>query len=42
MVEITEMLQHHEPLVKAMSFVGQSNTGRGGGRGYSQKEQMKV
>ena len=41
MLEITEMLRHHEPLVKAMSFVGQGSVSRGG-RGISQKEQLRV
>ncbi|XP_042855878.1 Fanconi anemia group M protein-like isoform X2 [Penaeus japonicus] len=40
-LEITEMLQHHYPLVKAMSFVGQSTVAHGG-RGFTQKEQLKV
>ena len=35
------MLKCHEPLVKPMSFVGQSTVARGG-RGFSQKEQLKV
>lgn len=35
------MLQHHYPLVKAMSFVGQSTVAHGG-RGFTQKEQLKV
>ncbi|XP_064098782.1 Fanconi anemia group M protein homolog isoform X2 [Macrobrachium nipponense] len=40
-LEITEMLHHHEPLVKAMSFVGQGTVARGS-RGISQKEQLRV
>ncbi|KAK3869546.1 hypothetical protein Pcinc_025153 [Petrolisthes cinctipes] len=39
--EITGMLTHHHPLVKAMSFVGQSKGARSG-RGFSQKEQLQV
>lgn len=40
-LEITELLQYYHPLVKAMSFIGQSSVARGG-RGFSQKEQLKV
>ncbi|KAK4304795.1 hypothetical protein Pmani_023272 [Petrolisthes manimaculis] len=39
--EITGMLTHHHPLVKAMSFMGQSKGARSG-RGFSQKEQLQV
>ncbi|CAG0880831.1 unnamed protein product [Darwinula stevensoni] len=41
--EITEMLSHYRPLVKAMSFVGHSGGAGGKGpKGFSQKEQMMV
>ncbi|XP_042234088.1 Fanconi anemia group M protein-like isoform X2 [Homarus americanus] len=40
-IEITEMLQCYHPLVKAMSFLGQSSKVRGE-RNISQKEQLKV
>ena len=38
--EITELLNRHRPLVRAMSFIGQS-TGKTT-KGLSQKEQLKV
>ena len=38
--EITELLNRHRPLVRAMSFIGQS-TGRTT-KGFTQKEQLKV
>jgi ERCC4-related helicase len=39
--EITEALNHHRPLVRVMSFIGQSSTGKSN-RGFSQKDQLKV
>nr|KAG5712856.1 hypothetical protein BaRGS_007453 [Batillaria attramentaria] len=39
--EITQMLQQHEPLVKVMSFIGQSSAGKAT-KGFTQKEQLKV
>jgi hypothetical protein len=39
--EITNMLKQHEPLVKAMSFIGQSSSGKAM-KGFTQKEQLKV
>lgn len=40
-LEITELLQQHEPLVKVMSFIGQSSNGKST-KGFTQKEQLKV
>lgn len=40
-LEITELLQQHEPLVKVMSFIGQSSNGKSM-KGFTQKEQLKV
>lgn len=39
--EITEMLSRHRPVVKVMSFIGQSSTGKTS-KGFTQKEQLKV
>jgi ERCC4-related helicase len=39
--EITEILSRHRPLVKVMSFVGHSTTGKNS-KGFSQKDQLKV
>lgn len=39
--EITEILGQHRPLVKVMSFVGHSTTGKNS-KGFSQKDQLKV
>ena len=39
--EITQMLNQHRPLVKAMSFIGQSSANKSS-RGFTQKEQLKV
>ncbi|KAJ3221052.1 hypothetical protein HK099_003808, partial [Clydaea vesicula] len=39
--EIKEVLSKHEPLIKIMSFVGQSS-GKRSGKGFSQKEQLEV
>ena len=33
--EITEMLMRHQPMIKAMSFVGQGNQNTGGGSNHS-------
>jgi Fanconi anemia group M protein len=39
--EITDMLSHHSPLIKAMSFVGHS-AGKSSSKGLTQKEQTQV
>ena len=39
--EITDMLDVHKPLVKAMCFIGQSSVGKAS-KGFTQKEQLKV
>jgi len=39
--EITEILSQHRPLVRVMSFIGHSSTGRTS-KGFSQKDQLKV
>ncbi|OWF50822.1 Fanconi anemia group M protein [Mizuhopecten yessoensis] len=39
--EITEILKQHQPLVKVMSFIGQSSAGKAT-KGFTQKEQLKV
>ncbi|XP_067680234.1 Fanconi anemia group M protein-like [Haliotis asinina] len=39
--EITDMLNLHRPMVIAMSFIGQSSTGKAT-KGFTQKEQLKV
>ncbi|KAK3091417.1 hypothetical protein FSP39_019739 [Pinctada imbricata] len=39
--EITDMLKQHRPMVKAMSFIGQSSAGKAT-KGFTQKEQLKV
>ena len=39
--EITELLNRHRPLVRAMSFIGQSSAGKTT-KGFTQKEQLKV
>ncbi|KAK3583331.1 hypothetical protein CHS0354_038942 [Potamilus streckersoni] len=39
--EITDMLSQHYPLVKVMSFIGQSSAGKST-KGFTQKEQLKV
>lgn len=39
--EITDILKQHDPMVKAMSFIGQSSTGKAT-KGFTQKEQLKV
>ncbi|KAJ3027102.1 UNVERIFIED_CONTAM: hypothetical protein HDU68_004488 [Siphonaria sp. JEL0065] len=40
--EIKEALSQHEPLVKVMSFVGQSSGKKGGVKGCTQKEQLEL
>ena len=39
--EITDMLNVHRPLVKVMSFIGQSSAGKST-KGFTQKEQLQV
>ena len=39
--EITDMLNVHRPLVKVMSFIGQSSAGKAT-KGFTQKEQLQV
>ncbi|XP_069117221.1 LOW QUALITY PROTEIN: Fanconi anemia group M protein-like [Argopecten irradians] len=39
--EITDILTQHQPLVKVMSFIGQSSAGKAT-KGFTQKEQLKV
>ncbi|RXM93759.1 Fanconi anemia group M protein [Acipenser ruthenus] len=39
--EIAEMLSRHQPLIKVMTFMGQSSAGKGV-RGFTQKEQLEV
>ncbi|XP_073494679.1 Fanconi anemia group M protein-like isoform X2 [Phyllobates terribilis] len=39
--EIAEMLNHHHPVVRVMTFVGHSSTGKGV-KGFTQKEQLEV
>ncbi|XP_073433877.1 Fanconi anemia group M protein isoform X2 [Dendrobates tinctorius] len=39
--EIAEMLNHHQPIVRVMTFVGHSSTGKGV-KGFTQKEQLEV
>ena len=39
--EITEMLNQHRPLVRVMSFIGQSSVNKSS-RGFTQKEQLMV
>jgi len=39
--EVYHILQKHRPLVKPMTFVGQSSTGKQS-KGFSQKQQLKV
>ncbi|KAJ3250263.1 hypothetical protein HDU77_006850 [Chytriomyces hyalinus] len=40
--EIKQALSNHEPLVKVMSFVGQSSGKKGGMKGCTQKEQLEL
>lgn len=39
--EIAEMLNRHQPLIRVMTFMGQSSAGKGV-RGFTQKEQLEV
>ncbi|XP_033734152.1 Fanconi anemia group M protein-like [Pecten maximus] len=39
--EITDILMQHQPLVKVMSFIGQSSAGKAT-KGFTQKEQLEV
>lgn len=39
--EVYHILQKHRPLVKPMTFVGQSSTGKQS-KGFTQKQQLKV
>lgn len=39
--EITEMLNQHRPLVKVISFIGQSSINKSS-KGFTQKEQIRV
>ncbi|KAK6181427.1 hypothetical protein SNE40_009275 [Patella caerulea] len=39
--EITNMLNQHPPMIKAMSFIGQSSAGKIA-KGFTQKEQLRV
>lgn len=39
--EITNILRQHHPLIKVMSFIGQSSAGKAT-KGFTQKEQLKV
>ena len=39
--EIAEMLNRHRPLIRCMSFIGQSSAGKST-KGFSQKEQLRV
>jgi len=39
--EITEMLNQHRPLVKVISFIGQSSVNKSS-KGFTQKEQIRV
>ncbi|KAI8611825.1 P-loop containing nucleoside triphosphate hydrolase protein [Chytriomyces sp. MP71] len=41
-LEITEALAQHAPLVRVMSFVGQSSGKKNGAKGCTQKEQMQL
>jgi len=40
-IEVCHILQRHHPLVKPMTFVGQSSSGRQS-KGFTQKQQLKV
>lgn len=40
-IEVCHILQKHHPLVKPMTFVGQSSTGKQS-KGFTQKQQLKV
>jgi ERCC4-related helicase len=40
-IEVCQILRKHHPLVKPMTFVGQSSTGKQS-KGFTQKQQLKV
>lgn len=40
--EIADMLSQHSPMIKVMSFIGHSSTGKKSSRGQTQKEQIEV
>ncbi|KNC96281.1 uncharacterized protein SPPG_08433 [Spizellomyces punctatus DAOM BR117] len=40
--EIKAALEQHKPMIRVMSFVGQSAGGKGTKKGFSQKEQLRV
>ncbi|KAL5008399.1 hypothetical protein ScPMuIL_013980 [Solemya velum] len=40
-IEITNMLKQHNPIVKVMNFIGQSSAGKAS-KGFTQKEQLEV
>lgn len=39
--EIAAMLNHHTPLIRVMTFMGQASAGKGV-KGFTQKEQLEV
>ncbi|XP_034087634.1 Fanconi anemia group M protein isoform X2 [Gymnodraco acuticeps] len=39
--EIADMLKHHAPLIRVMTFMGQASAGKGV-KGFTQKEQLEV
>ncbi|XP_072171762.1 Fanconi anemia group M protein homolog isoform X2 [Diadema setosum] len=39
--EITDMLNHHWPMIRCMSFIGQASAGKNT-KGFTQKEQIRV
>lgn len=40
--EIKAALEEHKPMVRVMSFVGQSSGGKSNKKGFTQKEQLQV
>lgn len=40
-IEVYQILRRHHPLVKPMTFVGQSSAGKQS-KGFTQKQQLKV
>jgi ERCC4-related helicase len=40
-IEVYQLLRRHHPLVKPMTFVGQSSAGKQS-KGFTQKQQLKV
>jgi Fanconi anemia group M protein len=40
-IEMCHILQKHHPLIKPMTFVGQSSAGKQS-KGFTQKQQLKV